>query len=83
MDAACPVPHVAHTTDSTETCSMSIVTNAGSGTVVPSGSRPTARRVVGKLIPPKTWCSSVLWIELFDLESRLGKQEGHGEGSPQ
>src|SRR5439155_9438584 len=59
MDAACPVPHVAHTTDSIETCSMSIVTNAGSGTVVPSGSRPTARRGVGKLIPPKTWCSSV------------------------
>jgi hypothetical protein len=47
-------PDVAHTTDSTETCSMLTVPNAASGTLVPSGSRPTAGRSVGKLIPPKT-----------------------------
>jgi hypothetical protein len=38
---------------------MSIVTQAGSGMLVPSGSLTAARRSVEKLIPPKTWCSSV------------------------
>jgi hypothetical protein len=48
------IADVAHTTDSTETLSMLTVPNAASGTLVPSGSRPTAGRSVGKLIPPET-----------------------------